>query len=68
MKKKRKPRGINKHGDRNFDLCPVCLWPHCDPDTMSPRIHLKLEMRKRAGLCPACGHESCACKSSLEDE
>jgi hypothetical protein len=62
-KRKRKPRGQNQHGGVNYDLCGCCLWPHCDPFTMSARVHDKLLLRKMAGLCPACGHLPCTCRS-----
>ena len=64
-KKKRKPRGIKKDGTRSYDLCKGCYSFNCDPMSMSRKFQAKIEKRLKAGLCGACGHKPCTCKSSL---
>ena len=66
MKKHRKPRGIKKNGRRSLDMCPYCFSFNCDPMTMSKKFREKIDKRLAAGLCGACGHDSCTCKSSLQ--
>lgn len=62
FKKARKPRGIKKSGLRSYDLCSGCYHPHCDPMFHRPG---HIDERLAKGLCPACGKDPCACKSSL---
>ncbi len=64
-KKARKPRGIKKNGYPSLDLCPGCFSFHCDPATMSRKFSEKISDRLKLGLCGACGHKPCTCKSSL---
>ena len=64
-KKKRKPRGIKQDGTRSLDLCPGCFAFHCDPMSMSRKFMDKIDRRLAAGLCGACGHKPCTCKSSI---
>lgn len=64
-KKKRKPRGIKADGTRSQDLCTGCYSFGCDPMAMSYKFQAKIRKRLKAGLCPACGHKPCTCKSSL---
>ncbi len=67
MKKVRKPRGKKKTGYLSIDLCPHCHYPNCDPMfgfNPSP-AQFKIMSRKKHGLCPACGHAKCKCKSKL---
>lgn len=63
MKKKRKPRGIKLNGRKSYDLCSCCFSYNCDPLTMSRKFSAKIRKRLKAGLCPACGHNPCKCKS-----
>lgn len=63
VKKKRKPRGIKKDGTRSFDFCPVCHMPGCDPFGGSLAYQRKVAKRREAGVCTACGHNPCRCKS-----
>jgi hypothetical protein len=65
IKKKRKPRGIKLNGNRSLDLCPHCFAFFCDTMTMSYKFQSKIDKRLAAGLCGACGHNPCTCKSSL---
>ena len=64
-KKARKPRGIKKDGTKSMDLCPDCYSFHCDPMTMSSKFSAKIRNRLRKGVCGACGHNPCTCKSFL---
>lgn len=66
LKKKRKPRGIKKNGRRSMDMCPYCFAFGCDPMGMSRKFREKIEKRLKLGLCGACGHNPCTCKSSLK--
>lgn len=79
-RKKRKPRTrrivpskYTKSGfttQKNYDLCPHCGNPHCDPiysiGNMSPSMR-KIQKRLREGKCMGCGKEpkKCSCKSKL---
>lgn len=62
-RKIRKKRGIKKSGEESFDFCTGCYYPYCDPMALSPRIERKIHDRLENGLCPACGHKKCKCKS-----
>jgi hypothetical protein len=64
-KKARKPRGIKQDGTESMDLCTCCYSFACDPLSMSRKFREKIDKRLEAGLCPACGHNPCTCKSSL---
>lgn len=66
MKKARKPRGWKLTGIRSEDMCKGCLSFDCDPFTDGFRWRKKKEKRLDAGLCPSCGHNPCACKSTLD--
>jgi hypothetical protein len=59
-KKARKPRTTGQ------DLCRCCFSFGCDPMSMSPRFSRKIRDRFKYGLCPACGHALCTCRSSME--
>lgn len=65
FRKRRKPRGYKKSGERSYDMCPWCYKPGCDPFGGSARYRQKIEKRLAAGRCPACGKTSCSCKSSV---
>lgn len=62
--KQRKPRGIKKDGTRSIDFCDGCFKPGCDPFGGSELYRKKIEGRLDKGLCPACGHMPCKCKST----
>lgn len=66
MKRKRKPRGIKLNGKPSKDMCPHCFAFNCDPFLMSPKFTNKIYKRLKQGLCGACGHNPCTCKSSLK--
>lgn len=66
VKKARKPRGTKQDGTPSQDLCPCCLKFQCDPFGSSPAFRDKVNRRKAAGCCPACGGDPCICKSSLQ--
>lgn len=63
--RRRKPRGIKKNGRRSLDMCPDCFSFHCDPMTMSREFRAKIQRRLSLGLCGACGHNPCTCRSTL---
>ena len=63
--KVRKPRGMKQNGCRSYDMCPYCYMPGCDPFGASALYRRKIEQRLKRGLCPACGHAPCRCKSKL---
>lgn len=63
--KPRKPRGVKLNGQRSYDMCPHCYMPGCDPFGGSEKYRRKIQMRLEKGLCPACGHNLCRCKSKL---
>jgi hypothetical protein len=65
MKKERKPRGVKKNGTMSEDLCPYCYSFRCDSGTMSKKFREKVERRRKAGVCIACGNNPCKCKSKL---
>ena len=67
-KRARKPRGIGKDGYKSLDLCTGCYAFHCDPMTMSRKFTAKVMDRQSRGLCVACGHSPCTCRSSLTSE
>ena len=62
-KKQRKPRNWKQRGGLSYDWCPYCFRPYCDPLGLSPHIEKKIDKRIDEGLCPACGHYPCTCKS-----
>lgn len=64
--KPRKPRGIKKSGYPSEDMCPHCYSVGCDPFAMSANYRRKIEKRLKDGVCVACGHSPCRCKSSLK--
>lgn len=66
VKKKRKPRGVKQNGYPSYDLCEYCLAPDCNPLYNSCEFEEKIQRRLKAGVCPACGHKPCRCKSSLK--
>ncbi len=61
--RKRKPRGIKKSGQKSWDLCKGCYYRGCDPANGGSRADKKIRKRLSLGLCPACGHDPCTCKS-----
>jgi hypothetical protein len=63
-KKKRKPRGIKKNGHKSYDLCPCCFSPGCDPMANTPKFNAMVRDRLSRGVCVACNHKPCTCKSS----
>lgn len=63
VKKKRKPRGRKLNGQRSRDMCSHCFSFNCDPMGMSRAFQAKVDRRRRQGLCGACGHNPCRCKS-----
>lgn len=63
--KPRKPRGVKQNGEKSEDFCPGCYMRGCDPSGNSELYAGKIRNRLNAGLCPACGHNPCRCKSSL---
>ena len=63
IRKERKPRGYKANGDKSIDFCPYCFRPGCDCMGGSPLYRRKVDKRLEAGLCPACGHMPCTCKS-----
>jgi hypothetical protein len=65
MKKIRKPRGLKKNGQRALDMCSGCFAFNCDPFMMSNKFNDKIHKRIAMGVCPACGHKPCKCKSSM---
>jgi hypothetical protein len=65
-KKARKPRGIKKDGTESLDLCDGCYSFNCDPSSMSRAFIAKRDRLREKGLCVACGHNPCTCKSSLK--
>ena len=64
-KKARKPRGIGLDGVPSYDLCTGCYAYNCDPFMMSQKFRDMVDERRKAGVCVACGHNPCTCKSSL---
>jgi len=62
-KKARKPRGTKLNGRPSYNLCPHCYGYGCDPMTMSREFQAKIDRRLKAGVCAACGHKPCRCKS-----
>lgn len=64
-KKIRKARGTKLNGRKSMDMCEGCIAFNCDPMAMSTEFHFKTIRRKVQGLCPACGHNPCTCKSVL---
>lgn len=60
--KKRKPRGRKLKGYNSYNLCPYCYGRNCDSYLQPPKVSERL----LKGLCPACGHKQCTCKSSLK--
>lgn len=65
IRKKRKPRGFKKTGQRSYDMCPYCYHPGCDPMAGSPKYQAKIHRRLDEGKCPACSKVKCTCKSSV---
>lgn len=65
FKKKRKPRGVKLNGRKSQDMCPDCFSFNCDPMSMSKKFQDKIRGRRQKGLCGACGHTPCSCKSSM---
>lgn len=65
IRKKRKPRGYKKNGQRSYDMCPWCYGPFCDPMAASQKYRTKIHARLSEGKCPACGKVKCTCKSSV---
>ena len=65
VKKQRKPRGIKLTGEKSLNMCPCCKAFHCDPMSMSHKFDDQQDQRRRAGVCTACGHNPCVCKSEL---
>lgn len=63
LKKARKPRGKKLSGYPSMDMCPHCIAFGCDPMAMSDKFQAKMDRRSRAGVCRACGHNPCRCKS-----
>lgn len=69
MKKQRKRRSKNKHGDKNFNLCD-CGNAYCDSlhsmDNTGPAM-IKIQKRLSLGLCMGCGKDpkKCSCKSKM---
>ena len=63
--KVRKPRGVKKSGYPSYNMCPHCYMPGCDPFGGSLLYRDKIERRLKKGVCPACGHFLCRCKSKL---
>jgi hypothetical protein len=66
MKKHRKPRSTKLDGTKSRDMCPGCFAFDCDPFLMSLAFNEKIRRRLRLGLCPACGHYPCKCKSKKD--
>ena len=64
--KARKPRGRKLSGRLSYDMCTGCYMPFCDSFAASQLYRDKISARLRNGLCPACGHSPCSCKSKLE--
>ena len=63
--KPRKPRGIKLDGTPSIDFCEVCKMPGCDPCGASLKYLAKTFDREERGVCTACGHNPCRCKSRL---
>lgn len=59
-----KPKKPRKPRTTGMDMC-TCYAFHCDPMSMSRKFQDKINKRLRAGLCGACGHNPCECKSSM---
>jgi len=59
MKKARKPRTTGEN------MCPDCFSFGCNPMSMSHKFSAKIDKRRAAGLCGACGRMPCRCKSSM---
>lgn len=58
-----KKQHTKKRWPASYDWCPYCFKPCCDPMGSSKAITRKTEDRLERGLCPACGHNPCTCKS-----
>ena len=54
VERKRRTSGAN--------LCPHCYSFNCDPMTMSKKFLDKVNRRRLAKVCVACGQKQCRCK------
>ena len=63
--KPRKPRGTKLNGEKSYDMCEGCYMPFCDSFAASEKYRHKIHSRLKTGVCPACGHNPCRCKSKL---
>ncbi len=48
-------RPFRKKRTTGLNMCPGCIAFHCDPMSMSRKFRAKVDRRRDAGLCPACG-------------
>lgn len=56
----RKPRTTG------LDMCKTCYAFKCDPFLMSAKFRNKIDKRREAGLCGACGNKECTCKRKMK--
>jgi hypothetical protein len=62
LKKERKQRSY-----KNYDFCPYCGFPGCEPVPINPKSFAQVKIHKRLAehKCMGCGKErdKCTCKS-----